>query len=111
MHRKPITTPGFEATLRAYLDDPTEAHWRLLATRIVPGTLRSVWQAWARVDRAAPLKLPRGGAWPLLPDPFTVRRAIRAARAGQVPAGLNALCAVRDPAVPRGDNNNRGDGT
>lgn len=105
------TAVDFDRDLAAYLAAPTEPGWARLAHRIIPGTLRTVWQAWTRVDGSAPLRRPPGGRWSSWPDAFTLRRAIRAAHAGQVPCGLAALCAVRDPAVPRSNNNRRGDGT
>jgi hypothetical protein len=81
----------FEQAVQAYLENPDEETWDELAHKIIPGTMRTVWQSWIRVDGAAPKELTSLGTgvriWPTLPDPFTVRRAIREARQGRVPVG------------------------
>jgi hypothetical protein len=91
----------FEIRLEAFLAKPSEDTWAPLAHTIIPGTMRTTWQAWIRVDGGAPVSFPSGARWPSIPDPFTVRRAVNAALAGKVPVGLGALLASRDVEVPR----------
>jgi hypothetical protein len=111
--KKPGKT-AFETRIEAFFSEPSEEHWDALAHTIIPGTGRTVWQAWIRVDGAAPTELPSsnrliGGKgyvgpsprWPLIPDAFTVRRAVTAARAGKVPVGWWWLKEGRAPVVPR----------
>ena len=102
----------FEKLVQVYLAKPTAKHWENIAHRSIPGTShRTLWQAWIRVDGAAPTRL-AGTAigepaltpdkkWPCIPAPFTVRRAIRAARNGEVPVGWWWLEEPRPPKVPR----------
>ena len=98
---------AFESRVERFLESPTEANWDVLSSTIIPGTMRTMWQAWIRVDGAAPTSLPPSriaGArprWPLIPDAFTVRRAVNEAKAGKVPAGWWWLKEGRAAVVPR----------
>jgi hypothetical protein len=105
---------SFRAALAAYLEDPDCRTWDELAHKIIPGAGgHTMWQAWIMVDGRAPLQGPpsRLGdppptpeqTWPVLPYPFTVRRALRVALKGEIPHGLGKLLAARQSArVPRG---------
>jgi hypothetical protein len=97
---KLTSTEQFEVCVRAFLSKPTEKNWHLLAHRLIPDTGRTVWQAWIRVDGAAPLQLPATLNWPSIPAPFTVRRPIREARKGKVPVGWWWFNEPRPPRVP-----------
>jgi hypothetical protein len=88
--------PAFEASLARYLAEPTLVRWESIYAMRIPPTSRTLWQAWVHVDGGAPTEL-RGG-WAVHPDAFTLRRAIKAARSGEVPVGLGA---PRLPVVPR----------
>jgi hypothetical protein len=101
---------AFELAVEAYLAEPCKRTWDGLATKIIPGTMRTVWASWVRVDGGAPVRIPTAppsgstepwDRWPSIPDPFTLRRAIRAARAGEVPVGWWWLKEGRQPPVPR----------
>ena len=74
--------------ISAYLaSTPSYAAWTELRSLIVPGTSRTLWQAWLCVDGSAPMD----GSVHAYPDPFTLRRALRAATQGHVPVGLGAI--------------------
>lgn len=98
----------FDLALKAHLDNPSKESWEGLAHRVIPTTMRTVWQAWIKVDGSAPVSLVdghitdrRAERWPSFPDPFTTRRAVREALAGNVPVGLGLLLQDRGPEVPR----------
>lgn len=95
---------SFKAAAEAYFKRPSAKTWEGLAHKIVPGSMRTVWQGWIRVDGSAPTELKRDASgrhhWPVLPDPFTVRRAIREIRKGNVPVGWWWLKEERPAAVP-----------
>ena len=60
--RSPPSAEGdFEAQLAAYLDAPSLAGWQRIYSRLIPGTGRTLWQAWIAVDGAAPTRMPAGG--------------------------------------------------
>ena len=90
----------FEDRLRKYLTNPNVRNWDDLYSAIIPGTMRTVWQSWVKIDSSAPSQKPTSKAWKVIPNPFTVRRAIRAAMKGDVPIGLGELLSERGPAVP-----------
>jgi hypothetical protein len=100
---KPGPVPeGFDARLQAYLDAPGLVRWERTYSLVIPGTTRTLWQAWIKVDGSAPLEV-RAGGFPAFPDAFTTRRALKAAQEGRVAVGLQALDAAhrRAPRVPR----------
>jgi hypothetical protein len=106
--RQEMAQMEFDLALKTHLDNPSKETWNALAHKIIPTTMRTVWQAWTKVDGGAPVTLvdghlPEGRAerWPSFPDPFTTRRAIREALAGRVPVGLGSLLEERGPMVPR----------
>lgn len=61
----------------SYLNAPSEAGWDEISRTCVKG-LTTLWQAWTEIDPAAPRSKGMDGAWPSLPDPETLRAAIRA---------------------------------
>lgn len=87
-------------TAQERIDDfiarPTLARWQRVRDLIIPGTMRTMWQAWRAVDDNAPVK----GPMTVYPDAFTMRRGLAAARAGGVPVGLGRLSRPR-PEAPR----------
>jgi hypothetical protein len=95
---------SFKAAAEAFFKQPTSKTWDELAHKIVPGTMRTVWQGWIRVDGNAPVELRTTAAgkhkWDHIPDPFTARRAIREVRSGKVPAGWWWLKEKRPAPVP-----------
>jgi len=97
----PVPTT-FDGRLGAYLDAPSIVRWERVYSLVIPGTMRTLWQAWSAVDGAAPMSRPVGAGFSSFPDAFTVRRAIAAAQRGQVPVGLQALDAAnaRAPKLP-----------
>ncbi|MBK1666555.1 hypothetical protein CKO28_00675 [Rhodovibrio sodomensis] len=63
-----------------YLNQPTEANWEQICNLIVSGgALSTVWQAWRAVDPSAPVSKPADSPWPSIPDPETLKTALRAA--------------------------------
>jgi len=81
---EPITAES-RADIEAYLAAPTEARWDKIQGLNIDG-FTTVWQAWCAVDPKAPRTGRRYTAtgeliagWPEVPDPFTLRRALRAA--------------------------------
>ena len=108
LYQRDFRRAMFEDTLKAHLANPSKQTWDALATKVVPTSTRTVWQAWVKIDANAPVSLPatqeaaedRTERWPSFPDPFTTRRAVRAALEGRVPSGLNALLADRGDPVP-----------
>jgi len=60
----------------AYLNAPDEAGWEAIAHTCVKG-MTTLWQAWLKVDPEAPRSKSRDGAWPRIPEPETLREAMR----------------------------------
>jgi len=69
---------GTKKEILSYLNDPTEEGWNRIHGKIIKG-FSTVWQAWLAVDRAAPMSKPADGHWPSIPDPETLRAALRKA--------------------------------
>jgi hypothetical protein len=68
--------------IQAFLDDPSEETWNGCYSLCVGG-MTTVWKAVCRVDPGFPRSKsigpePSGYGWPRVPDPFTVRRALKA---------------------------------
>jgi hypothetical protein len=93
----------FDARLNAYLDAPSAVRWERTYSLLVPGTFRTIWQAWLVIDASAPTSKAEHAFWTVFPDAFTTQRAVKAAREGHVPVGLQALDEAhqRAPHVPR----------
>ena len=87
------------ARIASYITAPSLAAWTDVRNVVIPETSRTLWQAWAAVDGTASMS----GAASTYPDAFTVRRAIKAATSGTVPAGFGAIAQVnaRAPRVSR----------
>lgn len=60
----------------AYLNEPTASGWEAIAHTCVKG-MKTLWQAWLAVDPSAPRSKAMDGAWPRIPDPETLRAAMR----------------------------------
>lgn len=67
-----------KTAILSYLNAPDEERWKDIYSKCVKG-FKTLWQAWAAVDPACPRSLPSSGRWPRIPDPETVRSALRAA--------------------------------
>lgn len=66
--------------LLAVLNDPCQRTWDEAHTIIISGTrMTSLWQAVLAIDPTYPRSKPCDGAWPRIPDQFTLCRAIRQA--------------------------------
>ena len=71
--------------LEAVLDNPTEETWDEAYSLIVgKDGFTTLWQAWVKVDPAAPRSGPRDdmkgkriSGWPSIPDQLTLYRALR----------------------------------
>ena len=64
----------------SYLNEPTPEKWDAIAHHCIAG-FSTLWQAWIKVDPAAPRSLPSTDApnrWPSIPDPDVLRKGIRA---------------------------------
>ncbi len=93
----------FRWRFAAFLAAPDLVRWERLAHLIVPGTGRTMWQAWVAVDGNAEAGgFVEGRGFSHYPDPFTARRARKAAEEGRVPVGLQALQTAHAaaPALP-----------
>jgi hypothetical protein len=73
--------------IATYLAAPSLDAWKALRTMLIPGTGRTLWQAWVSVDGSATTS----AAAPQFPCEFALRRAVKAANNGKVPFGLGAL--------------------
>jgi len=73
----------------SYLNDPTEDRWGGIYSRLIKGH-KTLWQAWLDVDGSAPRSKPSDGKWPRIPDPDTIRAALRQA------SGVELEAAARD---------------
>lgn len=73
--------------IAAYLAAPSLDGWKSLRTLIIPGTMRTLWQAWVSVDG----NTTASAASSVFPCEFALRRSIKAAANGKVPVGLGAL--------------------
>ena len=62
----------------AYLNDPTEANWEAIHSMMITAS-QTVWQAWSSVDPNAPVSNPTDAPWSRMPDPQTLRQALRKA--------------------------------
>lgn len=80
----------------AYINAPTMRAWRSIYQLVIPGTMRTLWQAWAAINGSAPTT----GEQTCYPDAFTLRRAIAQAKSGRTPVGLAAITAA-NLAAPR----------
>lgn len=69
---------GTKKAILSYLNDPTEDQWDAIYSKIINGH-GTVWQAWIEVDRNAPKSKPSDRGWPSIPDPDTLRAALRKA--------------------------------
>lgn len=87
-------TQTAETRIATYLAAPSLDAWKSVRTLIVPGTMRTLWQAWVAVDGNATTS----AAAPTFPCAFALRRAIKAAAGGKVPVGLGALIAANKSA-------------
>ena len=83
----PATQTPANERIAAYLVAPSIEAWRDLRTMIIPGTGRTLWQAWVSVDGG----VTTSAAAPQFPCAFALRRAVKAANNGKVPVGLGAL--------------------
>jgi hypothetical protein len=83
---------SFQWRFAAFLAAPDLVRWERIAHLIIPGTRRTLWQAWVAVDGNAETGgWVEGRGFSRYPDPFTARRAVKAAVEHRVPAGLQAL--------------------
>ena len=70
------------ARLRRVFDAPSQATWEDAHSILITPN-KTLWQAWADVDPAAPDEKPVGEPWPRIPDSFTLYRAIKHANRNQ----------------------------
>jgi len=65
-----------QKAILAYLNAPSAERWDDIANAIIDG-VHTLWAAWCEVDPEAPRSRPLDGPWPQIPEPETLRRAIR----------------------------------
>lgn len=59
-----------------YLNSPSEEKWDEISGYLIRTSV-TLWQAWLKVDRDAPMTKPMDGPWPRIPEPETLRQAMR----------------------------------
>lgn len=75
--------------LEAVIDNPSQATWDAAYSIIIDGNFGTLWQAWCQIDVAAPRSKPHDAEWPVIPDSFTIYRAIHHAHKHGIRPGLS----------------------
>lgn len=83
----------------SYLNEPTDERWDAIASTTIAG-FTTLWQAWAAIDPKAPRSLEAEGKWPRIPDPETVRSAMRHVAAKPAPGATDAPAPASAPIIP-----------
>lgn len=67
-----------QTQILAYLNAPSQDGWDAIHGLLIGGgRTATLWQAWCAIDPEAPKSRPLDAPWPRLPEPETLRRAIR----------------------------------